>query len=212
MYRALLLRPGLCPFCLGASDEKPEVRFQHWKVKSNQIKHIEAHLGLIPDDEEIQCPHPRCKTSIYGNKLMGHFETVHFITRPRNNGGSKKRTYEQAGSHSEGPASADDEWVDESKLPTSEEIVSDFQSSASTEEDCIVVSKIPISGEIFDLKDSVDTDEDCIAVSKTFAGKEIFEDLKNPANIDGEWTDNSSMDPLSFIEERDAFEEWDGFD
>ena len=90
--RNLLLRPGLCPFCLGDKTKTSEWQFQHWCRKDEQLRHLESHLQEVPIDGEAKCRHPKCRSVHPGREaLRRHFEAVHHITPSRANGSSNKR-------------------------------------------------------------------------------------------------------------------------
>ena len=91
-YRNLLLRPGLCPFCMGDEKMEPQWRFQHWCRKDEQLRHLETHFVDVPIDGEATCQHPKCRSVHPGrDALRRHFEAVHYITKPKTNGSINKR-------------------------------------------------------------------------------------------------------------------------
>ena len=79
-YRHVLIRPGLCPYCLGKEQKSATFRFNEFRKKIDLEKHLNDHLGLVGEDGKLFCPHPKCRHNVENGTLMDHFESVHSIT------------------------------------------------------------------------------------------------------------------------------------
>ena len=89
-YHGLLLRPGLCPFCLSTCTDPDWTRLQTWDRQSKLNKHIELHIQDLDEDRKQFCPHPKCQANV-GSSLIEHFEIFHHITQGLQNRAASKR-------------------------------------------------------------------------------------------------------------------------
>ena len=72
-FRHNLIRPGLCPECLGDDDVMPEHRFRQHTNVSDWKRHVLHYLSLR-QDRRWHCLHPRCKTIVEFGKLTDLFD------------------------------------------------------------------------------------------------------------------------------------------
>ena len=70
--------PTQCIFCLGNVNLAYERRTKASHRRDALQKHFRAHLRHIPDDEEIDCPHPECNERLrHQQHIQNHAARVH---------------------------------------------------------------------------------------------------------------------------------------
>lgn len=79
VFRHNVVRPALCPACLGDESLNPEHRFRQYVNLTTWKSHLQDHLqhGLVQT-----CPHPRCRhgsETSAGSEFLGHLADVHGI-------------------------------------------------------------------------------------------------------------------------------------
>ncbi|KAJ6001624.1 zinc finger protein [Penicillium canescens] len=90
IFRNAPIKPGLCPFCLGAKREKPSKRmFQFVLSPPKWHSHIEDHLKELKHD--FDCKHPACSTTFKSlEELTYHLVDTH-CWRPRRQSPKKRK-------------------------------------------------------------------------------------------------------------------------
>lgn len=78
-YQGVIIRPGLCPFCLGDESMLHKSRLTQFIQKCDLQRHLQGHLTSFKN-EELFCPHPKCRRTIREASLMDHLENIHAIT------------------------------------------------------------------------------------------------------------------------------------
>ena len=70
--------PTQCIFCLGNVHLTYERRTKAFFRRDTLQKHFRAHLSLIPDGQEIDCPHPECDERLsHHQHIQNHAARVH---------------------------------------------------------------------------------------------------------------------------------------
>ena len=95
-FRYTLVGAGLCPFCLGDEQKRPNERYNQWLTKATLLNHIDEHMKLCQSEGKVPCPHPCCRTKVYDGitGLRRHFFDVHSLSEPRSNCVSRKRRWD----------------------------------------------------------------------------------------------------------------------
>lgn len=72
-------QPTQCIFCLGKEGLPTDKRTKRFCSRGDLKKHLNrCHLQHHPDDQPIECPHPKCQTQLTGRKhIRKHADSVH---------------------------------------------------------------------------------------------------------------------------------------
>jgi len=97
IFRETVLRPGLCPDCMGGSsaEDAGSIKFVQYLNMTRWIAHTSAHVRMMTSND-LRCLHPHCRDMpLFSNmkQYLTHRSDVHQIHPPSSLNAERRNTF-----------------------------------------------------------------------------------------------------------------------